>query len=291
MISPEANDPAVDALLLSYRTHGGVNLEGPTMLPSRDEVAAVAKDVLALFFPGYFGGGPLHPDHLASETGRRIGALRTRLLHQIERASHGTDIDAEHVVRVFETALPGIRELLMSDVVAAFEGDPAARSEDEVILAYPGIVAVAIQRVAHALHEQGVRLVPRMLTEWAHGATGIDIHPGASIGGSFFIDHGTGVVIGETCVIGSHVKIYQGVTLGAKSFPKDSEGHAVKGLKRHPNVGDHVTIYAGATLLGDIEVGAGSTIGSNVWLLDSVPPGSAIRSPDAAPTVRTSRVT
>ncbi|MEY2742976.1 MAG: hypothetical protein RIS21_1347 [Planctomycetota bacterium] len=287
MFPDDANDPTVDALLLSYRMNGGVNLEGPNMLPSRDAVAAVAKDVLALFFPGYFGEGPIDPDRLPTETAHRLRVLRSRLLQQIERAVHGTGLDGEHVLRVFEGSLPSIRELLMSDVAAAFEGDPAARSEDEVILAYPGIVAVAIQRVAHALHAAGVPLVPRMLTEWAHGATGIDIHPGAAIGASFFIDHGTGVVIGETCVIGAHVKIYQGVTLGAKSFPKDSDGHAVKGLKRHPNVRDRVTIYAGATLLGDIEIGAGSTIGSNVWLLESVPPGSSIRSPDAAPTVRT----
>jgi serine O-acetyltransferase len=160
---------------------------------------------------------------------------------------------------------------LQTDVTAAYEGDPAAISNEEIILAYPGIEAIAVQRMAHLLYLRHVALIPRIMTEWAHNKTGIDIHPGATIGPHFFIDHGTGVVIGETTVIGQRVKIYQGVTLGAKSFPKDAKGRVVKGVKRHPNIEDDVTIYAGATILGDVTIGQGSIIGGNVWLLDAVP--------------------
>jgi len=164
-----------------------------------------------------------------------------------------------------------VRAILQTDVTAAYEGDPAAMSNEEIILAYPGIEAIAVQRMAHLLYRRHVALIPRIMTEWAHNKTGIDIHPGATIGPSFFIDHGTGVVVGETSVIGRRVKIYQGVTLGAKSFPKDAKGRVVKGIKRHPNIEDDVTIYAGATILGDVTIGQGSIIGGNVWLLDSVP--------------------
>jgi serine O-acetyltransferase len=165
-----------------------------------------------------------------------------------------------------------VRKLLQTDVEAAYEGDPAARSYDEIILAYPGIEAIAIQRLAHVLYSEGVPLIPRMMTEWAHSKTGIDIHPGAQIGSHFFIDHGTGVVIGETCVIGSHVKLYHGVTLGARSFAKDEQGNLVKGIKRHPDVEDYVTIYPNAIILGgDTVIGARSTIGANVFLMKGVP--------------------
>jgi serine O-acetyltransferase len=160
---------------------------------------------------------------------------------------------------------------LQTDVTAAYEGDPAAISNEEIILAYPGIEAIAVQRMAHILYKRHVALVPRIMTEWAHNKTGIDIHPGAEIGPRFFIDHGTGVVVGETTVIGQHVKIYQGVTLGAKSFQKDEKGRVVKGIKRHPNIEDNVTIYAGATILGPVTIGKDSIIGGNVWLLESVP--------------------
>jgi serine O-acetyltransferase len=172
--------------------------------------------------------------------------------------------------------LPAVRATLQTDVTAAYEGDPAAISNEEIILAYPGIEAVAVQRVAHVLYKRHVALIPRIMTEWAHNKTGIDIHPGAEIGAHFFIDHGTGVVIGETTHIGKHVKIYQGVTLGAKSFPKDENGRVVKGIKRHPNIEDDVTIYAGATILGPVTIGKGSIIGGNVWLLEGVPAGTVV---------------
>ncbi|MBR4682179.1 MAG: hypothetical protein IKP06_02610 [Elusimicrobiaceae bacterium] len=176
----------------------------------------------------------------------------------------------------FLAALPSIQKLLLSDVTAAYEGDPAAIHPLEPLLCYPGITAITFQRLAHFLYKRGVRLLPRIVTEYAHTLTGIDIHPGAEIGPSFFIDHGTGVVIGETCVIGANVKLYQGVTLGAKSFPLDENGNPVKGIKRHPNIGDNVTIYAEATILGPVTVGDGCTIGANKWITQDVPPHTKI---------------
>lgn len=183
---------------------------------------------------------------------------------------------AAAVTRRFLEELPQIQRLIISDVQAAFEGDPAAISEAEPLLCYPGVLAVAYQRMAHALHAQGVRLIPRIVTEYAHSLTGIDIHPGAQIGPGFFIDHGTGVVIGETCVIGAHVKLYQGVTLGAKSFPLDENGHPVKGIKRHPNIEDDVIIYAETTVLGNVTIGKGAVLGANKWITKDVPPGTKI---------------
>jgi serine O-acetyltransferase len=206
-------------------------------------------------------------------------ALRT-LEEQVRRAfalSGSAPAErAPETVRAFASRLPAVRELLASDVRAAYEGDPAATSPDEAILCYPGFTAVLYQRVAHELFLLGVPLIPRIITEEAHAETGIDIHPGARIGRSFFIDHGTGVVIGETAVLGERVRIYQGVTLGAKSFPLDEKGRPVKGIDRHPIVEDDVVIYAGATILGRVTIGKGSSIGGNVWLTKSVPPGTRI---------------
>jgi serine O-acetyltransferase len=174
-------------------------------------------------------------------------------------------------------SLAEVRELLRTDIEAAYEGDPAALRHEEIILSYPFIEAIGIQRLAHRLHEFGAPIIPRMMTEWAHGRTGIDIHPGARIGTHFFIDHGTGVVVGETCRIGNHVKLYHGVTLGARSFAKDNAGQIVKGGKRHPDVEDHVTIYPNSTILGgETVIGAHSTIGANVFLMHSVPPNSLV---------------
>jgi len=189
-----------------------------------------------------------------------------------------TEAKAEEFLGCFMSRLPQVRKLLWTDIDAAYEGDPAAQSYEEIILAYPALEAIAIQRMAHELYLKGLPLIPRIMTEWAHNKTGIDIHPGAEIGPHFFIDHGTGVVVGETTNIGKHVKIYQGVTLGAKSFPKDANGRVVKGIKRHPNIEDDGTIYAGATSLGPGTMGKGSIIGGNVWLLDSVPPGTVVYS-------------
>ena len=181
------------------------------------------------------------------------------------------------MVTAFFDALPGIAETLETDVQAAYDGDPAARSSEEIMLAYPAFEAISIYRLAHCLYALKVPLLPRMMTEYAHRNTGIDIHPGATIGRYFFIDHGTGVVIGETCVIGEHVKLYQGVTLGAKSFEVDENGNPIKGIKRHPNIGDHVVIYAGATILGgQTHIGEHTVIGGNVWLTGSVPAGQTV---------------
>ena len=186
------------------------------------------------------------------------------------------EAQAHQITGDFIRALPQIQRLLISDVNAAYEGDPAAINPIEPLLCYPGVTAVTLQRLAHYLHQKGIRLIPRIVTEYAHNLTGIDIHPGASIGPGFFIDHGTGVVIGETCVIGANVKLYQGVTLGAKSFPLDAQGNPVKGIKRHPNIEDDVIIYAETTILGNITIGRGSIIGANKWITQDVPPHSKI---------------
>lgn len=236
----------------------------------------------------------LHPGRGIPAGGRvkKLTGLVLRLIHQIERAlafdchaAHGDRcricpnpmIRSRQIAEVFVDELPSIRRILDKDIEAAFEGDPAAKSPVEVVMSYPGFFAVTVHRIAHVLYREKVPLMPRLMSEYAHSRTGIDIHPGATIGWGFFIDHGTGVVIGETCVIGNRVKLYQGVTLGALSFEKDSSGHLVKGIKRHPNVGDGVVIYAGATILGgETNIGAGSIIGGNVWLTHSVSPQSRV---------------
>jgi len=256
---------------------------GRREFPSRTAVAALVEDLRALLFPGYFG-----PSELTAETLRyHLGARMDRVLHglsdQIQRGLMATDptctecrARSVELAQAFLARLPEVRHLLATDIQAGFEGDPAATSPEEVLFSYPGLLAVASQRLAHELLKLGVPLLPRMITEHAHSLTGIDIHPGAQIGERFFIDHGTGVVIGETCVIGRNVRIYQGVTLGAKSFPLDAEGHPVKGVPRHPVVEDDVIVYSNATVLGRITLGKGSAIGGNVWLTHSVPPGSVI---------------
>jgi serine O-acetyltransferase len=262
---------------------------GYTQLPSRDAMDAVIEDLLAVLFPGYFGSvSPLGDDVLPFHVGATLDRAMRALGEQVRRAfcfgCESRDPDrcpecerrADGLTGTFLARLPDIRRLLSSDVRAAYEGDPAATSPAETILCYPGVFALACQRIAHQLYALGVPLLPRLITEHAHSATGIDIHPGAQIGGRFFIDHGTGVVVGETSVIGSGVRLYQGVTLGALSFPLDENGHPMKGLPRHPIVEDDVIIYGGATVLGRITIGAGSIIGGNVWLTESVPPGSRV---------------
>jgi len=207
----------------------------------------------------------------------KLGKLEKSLISEIEKCLRfAADPDPKRNARRLAgealARLPNLRRIVQTDVAAAYAGDPAARSVDEIILAYPCVLAISLQRVAHELYSLQIPLLPRMLTEYGHERTGIDIHPGATIGPSFFIDHGTGVVIGETARLGEHVKIYQGVTLGAKSFETDAAGTPIKGVKRHPDIGDHVTIYAHATILGgDTRIGANSVIGANVWLLDSMP--------------------
>lgn len=277
-------DEIVKSLLDSYAEIGGINHLDCANLPSKQAIAAICDDLLQLLFPGFFAGQVMTSDKLPALTAARVESVRDRLCAELRRSlrfKHGDTKDhrAESgaICRDFFRKLPVVRKLLQTDVEAAYEGDPAARSTDEIIVAYPCLEAIAIQRLAHVLYEDGVPLIPRMMTEWAHSRTGIDIHPGAQIGSHFFIDHGTGVVIGETCVIGSHVKLYHGVTLGARSFAKDEQGNLVKGIKRHPNVEDYVTIYPNSTILGgDTTIGARSTIGANVFLMNSLAPDSLL---------------
>ncbi len=269
--------------------------DGRVTLPSRRAVIEVVEDLRAVLFPGYFGTSDLHDESLHYFVGATLARALRSLEEQICRGLAFTDRHelqtcrhccetAAAVTRAFLAALPEIRRLCASDVEAAYEGDPALKSRDEAIFAYPGIFAVTSQRIAHALHEQGVPLIPRIITEHAHTVTGIDIHPGARIGERFFIDHGTGVVIGETAVIGKNVRLYQGVTLGAKSFPLDEHGNPIKGIDRHPIVEDDVVVYSGATILGRIVIGKGSSIGGNVWVTSSVPPGSRVTQVEARET-------
>jgi serine O-acetyltransferase len=263
-----------NALLDSYVKVGGMNhIEGAN-LPSKRAIASLCSDLMALLFPGFHDDSPHTAGELPHITEERVRSLLTGLTNEICRSlrqdepSCPTERAAE-IAAAFLAALPSVRELLHTDLQAAFEGDPAASGLAEIILAYPGIEAMAIQRCAHRLYAASVPLLPRMLTEWAHSRTGIDIHPGARIGTHFFIDHGTGVVIGETAEVGAHVRLYQGVSLIARSL---SGGQSLKGQKRHPTIEDRVTIYANATIMGgDTVVGAGSTIGGNVFLTHSVP--------------------
>ncbi|HVI73800.1 MAG TPA: serine acetyltransferase [Anaeromyxobacteraceae bacterium] len=279
--------PVVDALCrqaeeLTPPRNGG----GRIVLPSRDAVLACVEGLRSAFFPGYFGAADLSDEHLHYY----IGAMLDRVLHGLEEqvrrglaferhedetSAHCTDRAAE-VCGAFMARLPEVRRLVGSDVEAAYDGDPALKIKDEAIFSYPGVLAVTNQRIAHELYALSVPLIPRMITEHAHAVTGIDIHPGARIGERFFIDHGTGVVIGETAIIGTNVRIYQGVTLGAKSFPKDEKGLPIKGIDRHPIVEDDVVIYSGATILGRVTIGRGSSIGGNVWLTHGVAPGSRV---------------
>src|SRR6266702_3735764 len=274
---------AVDELLQTYSDTGGINyLDAAATLPSRLAIEATCAELMSLMFPGFRSEALVSSEDLADRTRTRIRNLHARLKTEICRSlgkippDEATEAKAEEVLSVFLKELPLVRRVLWTDIDAAYEGDPAAKSYEEIILAYPALEAIAIYRMAHLLYDK-VPLIPRIMTEWAHSRTGIDIHPGAQIGSHFFIDHGTGVVIGETCVIGSHVKLYHGVTLGARSFQKDEQGHIRKGGKRHPNVEDNVTIYPNATVLGgETVIGARSTIGGNVFLVQSVPPDSLV---------------
>ncbi|MCC6551447.1 MAG: serine acetyltransferase [Polyangiaceae bacterium] len=256
---------------------------GHRALPSREALKAIACDLRAVLFPAHFGPADLTDDGLDYFVGHTLDRALIALQEQARRGllfASAPPPDparrAAEVVRDFAARLPAVRALLETDARAAFEGDPAATSIDEAVFCYPGVTAITHHRLAHQLHALGVPLIPRILAEIAHADTGVDIHPGAEIGASFFIDHGTGVVIGETARIGARVRLYQGVTLGAKSFPLDAEGRPLKGIERHPIVEDDVVIYAGATILGRVVIGRGSSIGGNVWLTRSVPPHSRV---------------
>ncbi len=258
----------------------------PPKLPSRKTLAHIVENLGAILFPNRLGQPDINDEGIDFFVGHTLDSVLRQLNRQIalelqfiaEQFDRDDDVkgQAVQITRNFAKQLPEIRTLLDSDIHAAYEGDPSAQSPDQVLVCYPGITAVIHHRVAHVLYKLGAPLVARMISEIAHSATGIDIHPGAEIGESFFIDHGTGVVIGETAVIGRRVRLYQAVTLGAKRFDKDENGMLVKGNARHPLVEDDVVIYAGATILGRITIGKGSVIGGNVWLTHSVPPGSII---------------
>lgn len=258
-----------------------------TQLPSRASCLEIMQQLRSVLFPGFFRLAEFSPEALELHVGAILDRVAITLEEQVRRgfcfvcpgdedSPSECRARAAGITRRFLERIPGVMELLAEDVRAAYDGDPAAKSPSETIFCYPGIYAITNHRVAHELYNLEVPVIPRILGENAHSVTGIDIHPGARIGRSFFIDHGTGVVIGETSVIGDRVRLYQGVTLGARSFPLDTNGVPIKGVDRHPVIGDDVVIYAGATILGRITIGARSVIGGNVWLTDSVPPGSVL---------------
>jgi serine O-acetyltransferase len=258
-------------------------------MPSREAIAEVLGDLRAVLFPTHFGVPVFSPESARHALGARLDRIERALAEQAwrgfgfacdhlgNRAKCGDCAErARKAARALLGRLPAVRALLESDVRAAYDGDPAASFVDETLLCYPGVAAIMHHRIAHELHRLRVPIVPRMIADLSRASTGIDIHPGAEIGGSFFIDHGAGVVIGETCAIGARVRIYQGVTLGARGFPGDDGGVPIKGLLRHPIVEDDVVIYAGATILGRIRIGKGATIGGNVWITRDVAPGARV---------------
>lgn len=288
-MNPRAKHPSLGpddwqlpALLASYERFGGLNQSEATNLPSKRAVARICEDLLQILFPGFHDDEAVHDGTFEQLTAERLMSVIRRLQEQVRKSVRigapgkptGKTVP---IMRRFVKAIPAVRELLKHDVEAALSGDPSVHRAEEIILSFPFLEAIAIQRLAHRLYREGAPIIPRMMTEWAHSRTGIDIHPGASIGSHFFIDHGTGIVIGETCVIGSYVKLYHGVTLGARSFAKDEAGQIIRGAKRHPNVEDHVTIYPNSTILGGgTVIGEGSTVGANVFLMQSVPPHSLV---------------
>ena len=301
----------VDRIVKSYDVDERTQHIDRLYLPARSEIVQLVRDLLELLFPGFIGRQHLTRHNVAFHVGDLLPRISEAAYRQIylcmcyvDETKHPAGEDhppsgdrARQVTLAFLEGIPEIREKLAGDVQGAYDGDPAALNTDEVILAYPGLLAISVQRLAHELYELGVPLMPRIMSEWAHNQTGIDIHPGARIGRNFFIDHGTGVVIGEATDIGDNVKMYQGVTLGALSFPKDERGRVIRKTKRHPTVGDNVTLYANAIVLGgETVIGENSVIGGSVFVTSSVPPNSVVtfkppelrlksRSPKAAPDV------
>ena len=281
-------DKLVDGIIESYDKYGLVNRNDAENFPNRQTVVSILGDVQSLIFPGFRTEEYIDPVNLRYITGQKVNNIIAKLTREIQKAliytitnkqGNADNIENSHCFALAEkTALalieeiPEIRRKVQLDTIAAFNGDPAAKSNEEVILSYPGLEAIVVHRIAHFLYKNGVPIIPRIMSEHIHGKTGVDIHPGATIGESFFIDHGTGVVIGETTIIGNNVKIYQGVTLGALSVKK-----SLQDKKRHPTIEDDVTIYAGATILGgDTVIGKGCTIGGNTWVTKSIPAGSVI---------------
>ncbi|MCF7973939.1 MAG: serine O-acetyltransferase [Phycisphaerae bacterium] len=277
----------VDQLMETYQGDSGINFIDASNLPVRSRILIIIEELFEILFPGHTGNRTVASTNIRFVVGDVLCQVYTDLVEQIERAfayhcrvSACDDCDcgtkAHNVTVALLQKMPDIRDMLKGDVKAAYEGDPAAISYEEIVISYPYITAIAMHRIAHELYGLEVPLIPRMMSECAHARTGIDIHPGADIGKNFFIDHGTGVVIGETSVIGNNVKIYQGTTLGALSFKRDAQGKIIKGGKRHPTIEDDVTIYAEATILGDITIGRGAVIGGNVWVKESVPAGVTV---------------
>jgi serine O-acetyltransferase len=271
-------------LVASYARVGGINHLDGKNLPSRRAVTAITVDLLRLLFPGFFDEKPIHSSEIKVATAELLDSVLGALEDEIRKALEYHPPDAlpkknittaaHHLTLDFLHSLPRVREVLRTDMDAAYNGDPAAMSKEEVIVSYPFVEAIAVQRLAHELYLKNVPLIPRIMSEWAHSRSGLDLHPGAQIGSHFFVDHCTGTVVGETAIIGDRVKMYHGVTLGAKSTAHVEE---LRGRKRHPTIEDRVTIYPGATILGgDTVIGEGSTIGGNVFLMESVPPNSIV---------------
>jgi serine O-acetyltransferase len=280
--------PAViEEILGSITAERSISHFNSALIPSKESVIEILEELKDLLFPGYYRKQEIHTYSLSYQIGSGVNRVFEKLAPQVARSIRHecrrlNSICTQCLDRGQKEALallkkiPDLRRILAGDVQAAYDGDPAAKTLDEIIFSYPCILAITVYRIAHELHIQGVPLLPRIMTEYAHSITGIDIHPGASVGKDFFIDHGTGVVIGETTEIGDRVKIYQGVTLGALSFPKDSEGNIIRGRKRHPTLEDEVTIYSNATILGPVVIGARSVIGGNTWITHDVPPDTVV---------------
>lgn len=256
-------------------------------MPSLEALSELVERLRAVIFPGYFGDSEIRPETMRYHVGGSLDIAYRILVEQVmrghcffcntdDRTCTDCETAAKRIAAEFMQTLPEMRRLLATDVQAAYVGDPASKSPGETIFCYPSITALTHHRIAHELYKLEVDLIPRIIGEMAHSKTGIDIHPGAQIGDHFFIDHGTGTVIGETCIIGSNVRLYQGVTLGAKSFPQDDSGKLIKGIARHPIVEDNTIVYSGATILGRVTIGAGSVIGGNVWVTRDVEPGARL---------------
>ena len=271
-------------LVASYARLGGINHLDGKNLPSKRAITDITCDLLRLLFPGFFDEKLIHSSEIKVETAALLDSVLGMLEDEIRKsleyhppgglAKKDVTNEARRLTMGFLDSLPRVREILQTDVEAAFEGDPAAASREEIIVSYPFVEAIAVQRLAHELYLKNVAIIPRIMSEWAHARTGMDLHPGAKIGSHFFVDHGTGTVVGETAIIGNHVKMYHGVTLGAKST---AGGQALRGQKRHPTIEDRVTIYPGATILGgETVIGAGSTVGGNVFIMNSVAPNSLV---------------
>ena len=295
----------VESLLASYQSDARTHHLDSEFLPNRAEIVEIIGELRELLFPGFFSRQRLTAENIRYHVGELLNSVSTKLRRQVFRAmryrraggssaagagSPGSPVDEDaldakvaDIVATFLGRLPEVRTVLAQDVQAAYDGDPAAKSLDEIIFAYPGLVAVSTYRLAHELLLLGVPLIPRIMTEWAHSVTGIDIHPGATVGRGFFIDHGTGVVIGETAHIGNNVRLYQSVTLGAINFPRDENGQLIRGQKRHPTIEDDVTVYSGTSILGGgTFIGRNAVIGGNVFLTKSVPPNMqvALKAPE-----------